>query len=105
MALAIVWTESASRDFESIILGIAQEDPDAARRVASDIPHRVEIACAYPKAGRMLPEQEIPQLRERISYRKYRIVYWIDEDRGIVTIWRVWPSRLGNLPDDLLRSR
>ncbi len=58
---------------------IAQDDPEAARQMASSILESVEKLPSFPESHRMIPELEREDLREFFQGR-YRIVYRIAGD-------------------------
>jgi toxin ParE1/3/4 len=94
--LRIVWFRSAIVDLEEARAYIANDDPRAARRVASAIVGAVDRLAAHPAAGR---PGRVPGTRELIVSRTpYVIPYRVRE--GVIEILRVfharrrWPDRL-----------
>ncbi len=78
MADCVVWAPRALSQLESICDYIALDSPVYARIFAKKVVFLVELLPAYPKTGRMVPEYNLPDLREKI-YGDYRIVYRIVE--------------------------
>lgn len=95
---AIEFAESAVGDLEDILAWYAdQQVPEAGERLARAVVAQVERLADFPESGRIVPEFELPKLRE-IIYPPFRIVYRIDAAR--IRIIRVWRSeRLLKMPD------
>ena len=77
--LRIRWSPSASRDLDSIYEYIEQDSLKFARLVIRRLIEIVDEIPTFPRAGRILPEVQNPNIRERI-YKSYRIVYRIKSD-------------------------
>jgi len=94
--LKIVWFRSAIADLEDTRAYIANDDPEAARRVASAIFNAVDRLSDHPASGR---PGRVPGTRELVVSRTpYVIPYRVRA--GCVEILRVfharrrWPDRL-----------
>lgn len=94
--MRIVWFRSAIADLEEARAYIANDDPEAARRVASSIVHAVDRLARYPALGR---PGRVPGTRELVvAGSPYVIPYRVRDDA--VEILRVlharrrWPDRL-----------
>ena len=94
--MRIVWFRSAIADLEEARAYIANDNPQAARRVASAIVDAVDRLAAHPavgRAGRVAGTRELV-----VSRTPYVIPYRVRE--GVVEILRVfharrrWPDRL-----------
>ena len=72
MADRIVWSPRAASQLENI----AQDSPVYAQIFAKKVMALVKAIPTYPQTGRMVPEYNTPDLREKI-YGNYRIVYRI----------------------------
>jgi toxin ParE1/3/4 len=68
---------------------LSQEAPDVGKRLVAEILGRIDQLAVFPDSGKVVPEFEIPWLRE-IQHPPFRIIYRRDE--GLVTIVRVWRS-------------
>ena len=66
-----------------------QQVPEVGKRLVGAVIERVEQLAAFPDSGRMVPEFEMPWLRE-LELPPFRIVYRRAQDT--VTIVRVWRS-------------
>jgi plasmid stabilization system protein ParE len=51
-----------------------------AQRMIDRLTNRSEQIAAFPRSGRMVPEDEVPDIREVIE-KPYRIIYRIKEDQ------------------------
>lgn len=87
MAKEIVWSLRAKSDLLDIFDFIAKDSEVYAFNVITRIIEVVENIPSFPFVGRIVPEFNIENLRERIS-GNYRIVYRINkfENIEIVTI-------------------
>ena len=73
-----------------------QEVPEVGRRHLIEIFERVESLPGNPQLGRVVPEFDVPHIRE-IIHPPYRVVYMLDSKS--IQIIRVWRSeRLLVLP-------
>lgn len=79
MARRIIWSPLAIERLEEICNFIGKDSEYYARRFAKNINKMVKSLPEFPEAGRMVPEYQNPQLRERI-FHQYRIVYRIKEN-------------------------
>lgn len=77
------WTESAKADLIDIGRFIAQDSPVRARRWIKRLRQRAVAAARAPRAGRIVPEFNEPDIREAIL-GNYRIVYRVAETTVLV---------------------
>jgi len=75
----LIWSPRAARDLEEICEYIAQDSEYFARTFAQQILVLIESIPGFPNAGRMVPEYQRNELRERI-FQNYRIVYRVKPD-------------------------
>lgn len=75
----IKWSPRAASHLDQICEFIFQDSETYARIFAKKILKIVEDIPIYPKSGRVVPEYENDNLRERI-YENYRLVYRIKND-------------------------
>ncbi|MFO8031886.1 MAG: type II toxin-antitoxin system RelE/ParE family toxin [Desulfohalobiaceae bacterium] len=68
------WSGPAKRDLKKIFAYIAEDSRYYARHVVQNIVDKSETLEAFPKAGRMVPEKNDPNVREIFIYY-YRIIY------------------------------
>lgn len=85
----IEFAESAVADLEDIIDWYTdQQVPEVGKRMVGEVITQVERLADFPESGRIVPEFELPNLRE-IVYPTFRIVYRVDAARiRIVRVWR-----------------
>lgn len=76
MAAAIVWSQKALDDIDAIADYIGRDSPYHAQRVVEMLYELGDGIAAHPQAGRVVPEMENPQVRERFVY-SYRVLYEI----------------------------
>ncbi|KPJ75415.1 MAG: plasmid stabilization protein [Planctomycetes bacterium DG_20] len=82
----LIWSPQAAADLQAICEFIARDSPEYARLFAGQVVGLVESIPDHPQAGRVVPEMETPELRERLL-SNYRIVYRLKKDAvEIVTI-------------------
>lgn len=70
------WTNGARAELLDLVAYISQERPTAARALARRIQSAVRATLEFPYIGRVVPELEIANIRERIV-SPYRIVYQV----------------------------
>jgi len=86
----ISFAVSALSDLEEIRAWYrAQQVPEVGERLLAEILATVERLADYPESGRVVPEFDLPQLRE-VIHPPFRIVYRLDAER--VRVVRVWRS-------------
>jgi len=79
MAYQIRWSPRAISNLENTCAYIAGDSEYYAALFAKKIISLVKAIPQFPKAGRIVPEYNDENLRERI-YKEYRIVYRIKSD-------------------------
>ena len=83
MADRLVWSPEAVEDIEAIAAYIERDSPHYARVVASRLVETAESIPDFPKIGRVVPEADDPNLRERFVY-SYRLIYRLEQQRILV---------------------
>ena len=79
MAYQIRWAPQAADDLEDICCFIARDSEYYAALFATSIMEIVINIPEFPLSGRVVPEFEDENIRERI-YRDYRIIYRLKDD-------------------------
>ena len=79
MAYSIKWSPRAASHLEEICDYIAKDSKYYAALFAKKVVAIVKAIPQFPKAGRVVPEYNDVNLRERI-YENYRIVYRVKEE-------------------------
>lgn len=86
----VTFAESAARDLEDVREWYAaQLAPVVGDRLVHEVIERVEQVAEFPESGRIVPEFDMPWLRELV-HPPFRIVYRVDRER--VRVVRVWRS-------------
>lgn len=86
----VTFAESAVHDLDDVRdWYVSQDAPAVGDRLVAQVVEEAERLAAFPESGRIVPEFDVPQLRELI-YPPFRIVNRLDADR--VRIIRVWRS-------------
>lgn len=78
--MRLFWTEAALGQLEAIRDYLARTSPEYAARVVERIVGRSERIVSFPRAGRMVPEYEIDEVRQVVE-GAYRIIYLIKEEQ------------------------
>ena len=79
MAARLIWSDEALNDVDAIAEYINRDSPFHARRVAQEFFAIAETLAEQPKLGRVVPELNDPNVRERFLY-SYRLIYEIQND-------------------------
>ena len=91
MAYKLIWSPAALDDLHDIVAFIARDNPDRAMSFGYQLVSQTDRLQTFPEFGRMVPEYQIPTIRE-IVFRPYRIVYRVHHERKRCEIARVWHS-------------
>ncbi|ESS66950.1 hypothetical protein MGMO_174c00160 [Methyloglobulus morosus KoM1] len=83
MGYKVVWSPEAVEDLESIAKYIARDSEFYARAVVIKVLELVRSIPDFPWIGRIVPEIEDGNIRERFVY-SYRVVYQVDQNRILV---------------------
>jgi addiction module RelE/StbE family toxin len=78
--MRVHWTSTAERHLAAIHGYIARNSPEYAKRMVDRLTRRSQQIGEFPFSGRMVPEYELPQIREVIE-GSYRIVYHVKPDQ------------------------
>lgn len=89
MDYRVVLAPRAIEDLKNIVLYIAPDRPDSAKRLGLALIDKTKILARFPLSGRIVPEFADPLIRELIL-KPYRIVYRIDENAKVVGVARYW---------------
>ncbi len=94
MDCKIVWTDSALADLRAIASYISKDDPQAARRVGSDIYETVGMLAAFPLIGPPYPRNSNGKIREIVCW-SYRIFYRVNAQKKLVEVLTIWHGARG----------
>jgi toxin ParE1/3/4 len=75
----IVWSPLAIERAHEAAKYIARDKPEAARSWLEGVFEAVDRLEAFPESGRMVPEIGLPEYREIVYRKSYRIVYYLDK--------------------------
>ncbi len=79
MAQALIWSQEALSDIDSIAEYISRDSLYHAQQVVERIVNLGESLPAQPRLGRVVPELNNPGVRERFVY-SYRLIYEIKDN-------------------------
>jgi plasmid stabilization system protein ParE len=93
----IEFAESALVDFEELLAWYAEQGaPEIGQRFVAEIFAQVEPLAEFSESGRIVPEFDLPAVRE-LQHQPFRVVYRIGADK--IWVVRVWRSeRLLKMP-------
>ncbi|MFH1762244.1 MAG: type II toxin-antitoxin system RelE/ParE family toxin [bacterium] len=84
--MKITWSPLAVERMAEISDYIAYDKPSAATRWVDSIFNKVNLLRDNPKMGRVVPEIDVPGIRE-IVYGNYRIIYrYAENSLNILTV-------------------
>ena len=72
--MRVHWTDTALSHLRSIHAYIGQSSPEYALRIVDRLTRRSQQIGAFPQSGRIVPEVELPQIREVLE-GPYRVIY------------------------------
>ena len=82
----ISWTKKSLKDLRAINDYISLDSSFYAARFISKLISRVDQLIEFPESGRMVPEKNVPEIRELIE-GNYRIFYRLQKEK--ITILRI----------------
>ena len=94
MAYKLIWSPAARDDLHDIVTFIGCDNPNRAMSFGYELISETERLKDFPESGRMVPEYRSDNIRE-IVFRPYRIVYRVDQTKGLCEIARIWHSARG----------
>ena len=83
MDLKVNWSPEAIEDVESIAEYIGRDSQFYARATVAKIIDYSRSISRFPQIGRMVPEFNDKQVRERLVY-SYRLVYKVERTRALI---------------------
>ena len=94
MARKVIWSDEAIADLATIVSYIAADNRSAAEALGRAILERTRVLSDFPEAGRVVPEERDPRVREIIVV-PYRVIYELNPNGLTVDILRIWHSARG----------
>mgnify|MGYP000381768848 CR=1 FL=1 len=103
MAQRLIWSVAAAEDLQSIAEYIGRDSPRYAAAVADKILALTRSLARHPRLGRVVPEFERTDVRERFVF-SYRVIYQVRPDAivviNIIHGRRLYAPDAAGLPDD-----
>jgi plasmid stabilization system protein ParE len=96
MDYKVVLAPRAIEDLRDIVLYVAPDRPEAAKRLGLALIEKTKVLRAFPFSGRVVPEFDDELIRELIL-KPFRIVYRIEDDARIIGVARYWHGARGDL--------
>lgn len=78
MDYQVVLAPRALEDLRDIVLYIAPDRPEAAKRLGLALIEKTKVLGSFPFSGRVVPEFDDRLIRE-VVLKPYRVVYRVDE--------------------------
>jgi toxin ParE1/3/4 len=94
MGVPVILTPQAQDDLRRIVMHVAQDSRERALKLGNRLIDRALEAGAFPQAGRVLPEERDPAVRE-VLHENYRIIYEVLPDPSRVYVLRFWHGARG----------
>ncbi len=94
MDYRIAWSPTSRDDLRKIVAFILEDNPAAALKIGGKLIEEVEKIREFPSMGRIVPEFDLPHIREIILI-PYRIIYRLRKADRVVEIVRVWHAARG----------
>lgn len=92
--MRIVWSPLAIERAYEAAKYIARDKPEAARSWLEGVFEAVDRLEAFPQSGRMVPEIGLPEYREIVYRKSYRIAYYVDKTSVRIMTVRNFAQRL-----------
>jgi plasmid stabilization system protein ParE len=102
MDYKVVLAPRAIQDLRDIVLYVAPDRPEAAKRLGFALIEKTKVLGAFPLSGRVVPEFADPSIRELIL-KPYRVVYRVDKKAKVVGVARYWHGARSELGFEALR--
>lgn len=94
MDYRIAWSPASRDDLRKLVDFISEDDPAAALKIGGKLIEEVEKIREFPSMGRIVPEFDLPHMRELIL-KPYRIIYRLKKTERVVEIVRIWHAARG----------
>lgn len=89
--MILVYAPEAIDDLVRLRAFIAEHDPDAAARVATNLLTRIEKLCAFPQMGRAVGLAPDPDTVRDVVFDNYVVRYAVHE--AAIVVLRIWHHR------------
>lgn len=92
--MRLSYSQEAVADLIRLREFIANHDPAAAARIATDLIARIDQLCAFPEIGRSVPEAPQPETVRDFIFGKYVVRYTLHGNALVILrIWHHFESR------------
>jgi plasmid stabilization system protein ParE len=102
MDYKVVLAPRAIEDLRDIVLYVAPDRPEAAKRLGMALIEQTKVLASFPFSGRVVPEFDDRLIRELIL-KPYRIVYRVDDTSRVVGVARYWHAARSDLDFEALK--
>lgn len=92
--MKIVWSPLAIERAYEAVAHIAEDKPEAASRWLDGLFEVTDRLESFPESGRVVPEIGLPEFREVVSRKAYRVIYRIEKARVSILTVRNFAQRL-----------
>ena len=96
MDYKVVLAPRAIEDLRDIVLYVAPDRPEAAKRLGLALIEKTKVLGSFPFSGLVVPEFDDRLIRELVL-KPYRIVYRVDEGSKVIGVARYWHGARGEL--------
>jgi toxin ParE1/3/4 len=103
MDYKVVLAPRAIEDLRDIVLYVAPDRPEAAKRLGLALIEKTKVLSSFPFSGRVVPEVDDRLIRELVL-KPYRIVYRVDENAKTIGVARYWHGARGDLGFEAVKS-
>jgi len=94
MGYQIALSPSARQDLRDIVRFISLDSPQRAITFGQFLVTNTKRLAEFPELGRVVPEFDLPEIRE-IVVRSYRVIYRVDHADCRIDVIRFWHSARG----------
>ena len=92
--MKIVWSPLAIERAYDAAAYIAGDKPQAALRWLDGLFEIVDRLERFPQSGRIVPEIGLPEFREVVYRKSYRVIYRVEQNRVSILTVRNFAQRL-----------
>ena len=96
--MRLLYSTAAVADLTRLRAFIAEHDPAAAGRIASELVSRIDGLCAFPAMGHGVPEAPEGEVVRDFAFGRYVVRYSVHDEALVVL--RIWHHREERAPED-----
>lgn len=94
MDFKIILSPRAIQDLREIVRYVSFENPSRAESFGRELISKTRLLISFPEMGRVVPEFNVPNIRE-IIHKSYRIVYRVQHEPNVIEVSRFWHGARG----------